>query len=143
MYYGWVVGMHTNAGQETGRASPAYCYRSSEDIVAGTYKLVIKVWKLRVYTKKGSICDFQDVHCPRKAGELQFTDNLVVPAKIPKGKYTIVLSAQDSSKNLMFCFMADIRVSKDSDREKEKTQCRNESVAESLKKQLRAVSRED
>jgi len=75
-----------------------------KDITDGTYELTVKLGIIKVHHETGDLCKFSSKFtCPQKAGDLTLADDLKMPGVLPKGKYTVTLTASDS-QGLLFCF---------------------------------------
>jgi len=75
---------------------------SDKDITEGTYELTVKLGLIKVFHQTGDLCTFSTkFKCPQKAGDLVIADSLSMPSILPKGKYTITLSASDSTGTLL------------------------------------------
>jgi len=82
-----------------------------KDITEGSYDLKVKLGVITLLHQTGDICTFSSkFSCPQPAGDVTLGDSLTLPDIVPKGKYTITLSATDSAGQL-FCFDADLDLS--------------------------------
>jgi len=83
-----------------------------EDIVEGAYmQLTVKYGLIRLISTKADFCDQigkADLECPVKAGKIEVTKAVDIPAEIPPGKYTVQADVYTGDDVKITCLTATV-----------------------------------
>lgn len=84
-----------------------------EDIAEGAYVVLqVKYGLIKLLSTKADLCEQigeVDMKCPIKAGQLQITKDVDLPAQIPPGKYTVTADVFTADDRQITCLAATVQ----------------------------------